>query len=591
MINQFAAGIDLGTSTSEICIFSEGKPTAINDPNTRSPIIPSIAVINPKGQFVVGRDAESRADLPGQGVREVKRKMGTSETVELLGKNYRPEQISAQILRKLVDNAEEALGISISGIVLSVPANFDNAARQATLDAAEIADLRVIRLINEPTAAALAFGIRNMDAEEQLAVFDFGGGTLDITILEMITGLLDVKCSYGDSKLGGKDFDEELKNLVIKKFQIKYPEVHISEKSQLALKGKIKYAKENLSNVLSDTICIPNFAVQNGEPIDLDVEVTREEFEEAIEPLLERARECLRKSLETKDLKPSDINRVLLVGGTTYIPSVRRLVADFFGKEPAQNDVDPDLAVSIGASVQAAIQQGLIDPDSGIMMTDVSPFGLGILIGDREIYEKTGDLVLRYDSLIDPNTKIPYTVTKPYALLTAEQNIVAFQLYQDHIGNAQNPDDAIDTGIIGKIEDIPNADDDKPYGVDVDFLYNENGLVELKATIPKLGRSVEIQYERPAVFSANVMTPEEKIEAREESQQIELNNGKPDNYKRLLSKANTMLPSLREPEKNKLSETVAGLEDAIGSGNPSGIDASSLKLLEMLFEIKQGQVK
>jgi len=586
MTNQFAVGIDLGTSTSEICIFSDGQSTTIVDPNTRNAIIPSIVIVDPKGKFVVGKGAENRVDLPGQGVREIKRKMGTSETVEILGKKYRPEQISAEILRKLVDIAEEALQITIREVVLSVPANFDNAARQATLDAAEIAELKVLRLINEPTAAALAFGINNIDVEEQLAVFDFGGGTLDITILEMISGLLDVKCSYGDPKLGGKDFDEELTKLILKKFQTEHPKAQISEKSQRTLKGKAKELKESLSGAFSEAVYLPNFAVENSEPIDLDIEVTREEFEQAIKSLLERAQKCLQQALDAKRLKPSEIDRILLVGGTTYIPAVRQLVTKFFGKEVTAANVNPDLAVAIGASVQAGIQQGLVDEDTGIIMTDVSPFGLGISVRDREIFERTGETVLKYDSLIEPNTTIPYEITKPYSLLDAEQEAVVFHLYQDHIGKAQLPSDAIDTGIIGKIEGIPKADNGIPHDIEVKFTYNESNLVELKATIPKIGKSVEIQYERPAIFSVSVMTKEEKETATQESRKIVLENDKPDNCQKLINKANVMLPTLPTSERDNLSKTVTSLEEAIASGDSKKIDKSGKELIDVLFELK-----
>lgn len=395
MTKDFAIGIDLGTSTSEICFYRKDASEPIPDPITKMPIIPSIVAINSKGEWLVGENARSYVNLPDQGIREVKRKMGTSEKVKLKDKEYSPEEISAHILRKLKENAEEALGKTVKVVVVSVPANFPDAARQATLNAAELAGFKVLRLINEPTAAALAFGIDNIDTEEQLVVFDWGGGTLDITVLEMVAGVLDVKSSFGDPHLGGKDFDELLINLIRRKFQADYPDVQIPDKSASKLKEEAERAKKMLSSQFSHIVNISNFAVQGSELIDLEIEVTREEFERAIAPLLERARECVRQALNAKKVEHSAIDRVLLVGGTTYIPAVRKLVAEMFAREP-KADVNPDLAVGIGASVSAAISQGLISEESGIILTDVAPFGLGIEV----VSQVGGQQMLTYEPLV-----------------------------------------------------------------------------------------------------------------------------------------------------------------------------------------------
>ncbi|MDZ8226576.1 Hsp70 family protein [Nostoc sp. ChiVER01] len=595
MTNQFAIGIDLGTSTSEICVFRDGQPYSIPDPGTKIPIIPSIFAINPKGQFLVGESARNRVDLEApkgvkHGIREVKRQMGTSGMIELLGEKYRPEEISEKILRKLRDNAEEALGETIQEVVLSVPANFDNAARQATLDAAKLAGLKIIRLINEPTAAALAFGFKNIDVEEQLVVFDFGGGTLDITVLEMISGLLDVKCSFGDRYLGGKDFDEKLIELILRKFQEEYPNIQISENSQRALKGEAEKTKIILSAHRSHTAHISNFAVRSGEPIDLDVEVTREEFERAIEPLLQRARECLQQVLNAKQLKPSAIDRVLLVGGTTYIPAVRQLLAEFFGKEPKSDVVNPDLAVSIGASIEAAIRQGLIKEDTGIIMTDVSPFGLGIEVQEVDKHGKPifqhGKPVLKYDSLIQPNTTIPYITTKLYSLLHTEQESVKIHLYQDHLGKAELSSEAIDTEIVGVIEDIPKATNGVPYPVEVNFSYDNNGLVKLKATIPDINKSLEITYERPFVFSGN-MTDKQIEKAIERGNITEANNGTFDEFEGLLKSSKRLIKNLHEPESSRLTQAVTKLENALTSGNTKEIEKSSKQLVNLNFDLRK----
>ncbi|WP_339461670.1 Hsp70 family protein, partial [Nodularia spumigena] len=368
MKSNYAIGIDLGTSTSEICIYKNNEPLPIPDPITKIPIIPSIVAINERGKLLVGETARGIVDRKGFGVRESKREMGTETVFSLREQVYRPEEIAALILRKLKENAEEALGHPIQDVVISVPANFPDAARKATFNAGEIAGLNVLRLLNEPTAAALAFGINNIASEEQLVVFDFGGGTLDISVLEMFEGVLDVKSSFGDPCLGGKDFDAVMISLLLQKFAAQYPEVAV-ENRETELKGQAEQAKKTLSIEQSCDVRIPYFATKDGKGIDLDVEITRTEFEQAIEPLLERARICIREALNAKKIRPSAIDRVLLVGGTTYIPAVRNMVAEMFGKQP-KLDVNPDLAVGIGACIQAALAQGLINEENGIILTD-----------------------------------------------------------------------------------------------------------------------------------------------------------------------------------------------------------------------------
>ena len=343
-------GIDLGTSTSEIAVFQHGEAVVISDPLTKGPILPSHIAVNNSGRVLVGEEARDFIDLPKHGVREIKRQMGSSEQIFLGEQSYRPEELSALILHKLKHNAEVMLDDTITDVVLSVPANFPDQARQATLHAAELAGLNVVRLINEPTAAALAFGVNNLDVEAQIVVFDFGGGTLDVSVLEMVEGVLDVRCSFGDPQLGGKDLDEALTTLILQRFQAQFGELPITDLSRGALKSIAVRAKITLSDAESADIFLPGFALRDGTPVDLALTITREDFETAIAPLLQRARAVLQQALAAGNIRSTAIDRVLLVGGTTYIPSVRQLVYDVFGIEPAA-DVNPDLAVVLGATI------------------------------------------------------------------------------------------------------------------------------------------------------------------------------------------------------------------------------------------------
>lgn len=574
MKTNYAIGIDLGTSTSYICVYKNNEPLPIPDPTTKIPIIPSIVAINDRGKLLVGESARGIVDRPGFGVRESKRKMGTGEVIRLQQQDYRPEEIAALILRKLKDNAEEALGHSIQDVVISVPANFPDAARKATYNAGEIAGLNVMRLINEPTAAALAFGINNINVEEQIIVFDFGGGTLDISVLEMFEGVLDVKSSFGDPFLGGKDFDQVMINLLLEKFTSQNPGVFVDNREG-ELKEKAEQAKKILSTELSCDVRIPYFASKDGKSLDLDLEITRTEFEQAIAPLLEKAITCIRQALNAKKIRPSAIDRVLLVGGTTYIPAVRKMVAEMFGKQPKLH-INPDLAVGIGASIQAALAKGLIHEESGIILTDVASFGLGIdvvsIIG--------GQVMLTYEPLIQPNTTIPYSVKKTYTLLHAEQQQVEVRLYQDNTGKAKLPADAIDTGITGQITDIPPAPDGNPYPVEIEFSYNLNGNATLKATIPDIRKSVEFVYGK----SDKRMSDEDIKAATERSQDLWKQNERAKEYESLINKAERFMAGIPPQERSPLSSAVMDLKKALMNDNSKEIDEAGDRLIDMMYE-------
>lgn len=493
MIDKYAVGIDLGTSTSEISVYYNNEAHVVLDPVSQTPIVPSIAALNNKSELVVGESAIPYMGVSG--VREVKRLMGTDSMVKLGDKSYKPEAISALVLKQLKENAESSLGITVKDVVISVPANFDDPARRATLNAGELAGLNVLNLINEPTAAALSFGIQNIDNEEQLAVFDFGGGTLDITILDMMEGILDVKCSYGDPKLGGKDFDQIMLDIIVEKFLESHPKIKITDKEKLNLKPYAEKAKINLSKNETHLIKVRNFIIQKGIPVDLEVEITKKEYESAISPLLERTRICIEKTLDLKQVNPEAIDRILLVGGTTYMPIIRELVAEVFGKEP-KSDVNPDLAVCMGASIKAGMLNGLIDSKTGMIVTDVTSHGVGVPV----LTEIDDHVILVYDPLIEPNTTIPFSTKRTYSLVHNEQESVVIKILQDHTGHARFPQDAIDTGIHGKIEKIPKSEKETPHEIEVDFSYSHLGLIQLTAKIPQTEQSVEISYDPSSVI-------------------------------------------------------------------------------------------
>lgn len=575
----FAIGIDLGTSTSELSVFRNEEPHVVPDPlsPTKSAIIPSLVAVNRRGELVVGEEARSYVDLEGQGVREVKRLMGSGRRVRLGDREYHPEEISSLILRYLKETAEQSLGITIRDVVLSVPANFPDAARQATMEAGRLAGLNVVRLINEPTAAALAFGVRNIDVEEQLVVFDFGGGTLDITVLEMVAGVLDVKASFGDTQLGGKDFDEAMIELILAKFGTAQRGIAVTDRHRAALKRPAEAAKIALSKYASHSVRVANFAVAGGIPLDLEVEITREEFERAIVPLLDRARACVKRALDAKQVRPEAVDRVLLVGGTTYIPAVRQLVAGLFGREP-KAEVNPDLAVALGASIQAAIINDLIDPETGVILTDVAPMGFGIDI----ISEVGGQWMVLYDPLIQPNTTIPYSVKRSYQLMSDSQKQAEIRLFQDYSGRAKRPEDAIDTGISATIRDIPPSSTGQPHSVEVEFSYDSNGMIQLYAHIPGTGQGVSLHH-HPSPLR---LSDEEKDLAFQNVKDLWKSSTQAKQYDHLIGKAERVAETVAPERRADLTAAISEMKMALVSEDKKQIGKAADRLVDLLFELE-----
>ncbi len=577
---KYSIGIDFGTSTSEICRYEDGKAVPIPDPSSsvRSPIVPSIVAINRHGELIVGEAARTIVDRKDHGIREIKRLFGTGDSVVLGEKTYRPEQIASLILKHLKQNAELALSTTISDVVLSVPAFYPDAKRQATLDAGELAGLTITRLISEPTAAALAFGIDHLDLEEQMMVFDFGGGTLDITILEMFEGILDAKSSFGDNLLGGKDFDEVMIRLILEKFRKNHPKYSISETQERSLKPVAETAKIMLSRNFSHIVEVSNFAIIRGEPVDLEVEITRQDFERAAAPLLDRARNCLHQALKAKEIRPSTIDRVIMVGGTTYIPCVRQLVSEILNKE-TQTEVNPDLAVAMGATIQSAIMRGEIKEEKGIILTDISPYGLGL-----DILKEFGQqMILTYDPLIEPQTTIPYSVQKEYSLLTEHQEVLELKLYQDPTGEARIPDDAIFTGISAQIMNIPPSYSGQPHDVLVDFSYNLNAMVRLHAMIPATDQEVEVTY-TPNLLRLSDGLEKERALADVESLWQQNPNSK--EHMIYLQKAERLLPELPDEQRKKLSGIIDQLKSALSRQDDTGIQEHSDQLIDFMIEIE-----
>ncbi|MGQ0791427.1 MAG: molecular chaperone DnaK [Nitrosopumilaceae archaeon] len=462
-------GIDLGTSNSAAAVMMGGKPTLIpaaEGTTIGGKAFPSYVAISKDGDLIVGEPARRQAITnPDNTIVAAKRKMGTDHIFKVQGKEYKPQQISAFILQKIKKDSEAFLGEKIEKAVITVPAYFDDNQRQATKDAGTIAGLDVVRIINEPTAASLAFGLDKSKQEMKILVFDFGGGTLDVTIMEMGGGVFEVMSTSGDTLLGGTDMDKVIIDYVVDDFR-KKTGINLTADStaMTRIREASEKAKIELSTVMETDINLPFiFHDPSSGTKNLEIKLTRAKFEELISSIVERCKPSVEKALEDAKLSKSDISKIVLIGGPTRIPLVRKFISSLIGKE-AESGVDPMEAVAMGAAIQAGIIAG--DVTSDIVLLDVTPLTLGIetLGGVRE-------------PLIERNTTIPTSKSKVFTTAADSQTAVTI-----HIVQGERPM-AVDNVSLGSfnLTDLPPAPRGVPQ-IDVKFDIDANGILNVTAT-------------------------------------------------------------------------------------------------------------
>jgi molecular chaperone DnaK len=565
-------GIDLGTTNSEVSVVEAGKPTIIKSAEGQ-PYFPSIVAFTKDGEMLVGEAAKRQAVTNPEGtIHRIKRKMGKGEKIKIRGKEYTPEQISAYILPKIKKDAEDFLGDKVKDAVITVPAYFNDDQRQATKDAGKIAGLNVKRIINEPTAASLAYGL-DKEGDQKIAVYDFGGGTFDITLMEVGDGVFEVLSTNGDTELGGSDMDQALVDYLAAEFKKKQDvDLRKDPKALQRLTEAAEMAKIELSSTLQTDINLPYITVVDNEPKHLEIKLNRAKLEEIIGSFIEKTEGPCKQALKDAKLKASEIDHIVLVGGTTRIPLVKEKVEKIFGKTP-KRDVDPMECVAIGAAIQAGVLSGDIDKD--IVLLDVTPLTLAI--------ETLGNVAT---PLIDRNTTIPTKKSKIFSTAADNQTSVEINVLQGERPMA--PDNKslgrfhLD-GILPAPRGIPQ--------IEVTFDIDTDGILNVSAKDLGTGKHQSIRITGSTKLSDEEITKMKKEaeehaeEDKKRKEKVEIRN----NGDALAVNAKKMLDELKDKisdgDKKKIETSIKELQEALTGDNTETIKKKTEELQETLQKV------
>jgi molecular chaperone DnaK len=567
-------GIDLGTTNSGVSVVQNGAPVMLLSGSER--IIPSVVGYSDASKsWLVGTPARNQYVLdPDNTTRSIKRKMGSDVRVSMGGQEFTPQQVSAFILRELKGIAERDLGEPVSDVVITVPAYFTDAARQATHDAGRIAGFNVRRIINEPTAAALAYGL-NQIKDQMVLVYDLGGGTFDVSLVELMGGIVEVRASHGNTQLGGDDFDQLLAEAIATRFEDQHEvDLRQDRRAWARLLRAAETAKIQLSAHPYIWVKEEYIAEKNGVPLHLEYEANRKDFEELIQPMLEQTLDSVKQVLADAKIETGQLQQVLLVGGSSYIPAVWELLADHLNIEP-QMSINPEEVVALGAGVQAAIIEG--EPIDAILV-DVTPHSLGIAVAEPFMYQVISD---RFKSLIRRNTTIPTSREEKFYALYPDQDTILVQVYQGENTIASHNTPLGDFLVTG----LKSNDPDRPAEITVQFDLDVNGILKVTARDRVSNRQESISVEA----SHTRMSETEILEARDWANKEALDAEPavlPEDAAVLLRRAETLLAGdLDGADRQALSNLLKRIQDAQTDNEPDDLAELLGTLEDLLFDL------
>jgi molecular chaperone DnaK len=572
-------GIDLGTSNSAAAAMIGGKPSIIQAAEGTSvggKAFPSVVAFTKDGQLIVGEPARRQMISNPEGtVLAAKRKMGTDFKFNVFGKEYTPQQISAFILQKIKRDAEAFLGETVDRAVVTAPAYFNDNQRQATKDAGEIAGLQVVRIINEPTAASLAYGLDKAQRDLKIMVFDFGGGTLDVTIMEMGGGVFQVKSTSGDTQLGGTDMDNTLVNYVVEEFRKQAGlDIRNDRAAMMRVREAAEKAKIELSNVVTTEINLPFLAYDaTAGPKNLVLSLSRAKLEELVRPIIERCKISITQALQDAKMSSPDIDKIILIGGPTRMPMVRQFVGAVMGKEP-ERGIDPMEAVAMGAAIQGAIISGDVSTD--ILLVDVTPLTLGV--------EVLGGLK---EALIERNTTVPTKKSKVFTTAADYQTAVTIHVVQ---GERPMAADCVSLGMFN-LSGIPPAPRGVPQ-IEVTFDIDANGILNVTA------KDLATSKEAKITITANSKLSKDEIEKlKKESEDFAEADKKKKEEAEVKNEADNLVYSaeklvkedlkdkIKPEQAERINKAVQELRDAISTNNFDSIKSKTQELKNILGEV------
>lgn len=573
-------GIDLGTTNSVVSVVEGGEPTVITNPEG-SRITPSVVGFTKDGQRLVGQLAKRQAvSNPDRTISSIKRHMGESYKVSIDGKDYTPPEISAMVLQKLKADAEAYLGETVTQAVITVPAYFNDSQRQATKDAGTIAGLEVLRIINEPTAAALAYGL-DKDNDETILVFDLGGGTFDVSILELDEHTFEVKATSGDTHLGGDDFDKKVMDWMVAEFKRDNGiDLSIDKMSAQRLIEAAEKAKIELSSMTSTNINLPFITADASGPKHLDLTLTRAKFDDLTRDLVERTMVPTRNAMKDAGLTGKDIDKIILVGGSSRIPAVQNAIREILGKEPSKG-VNPDECVSIGAAIQGGVLSGEFGKGNEILLLDVTPLSLGI--------ETLGGVCTK---IIERNTTIPTQKSQVFSTAADGQTSVEIHVLQGEREMAAG------NKTLGRfvLSDIPPAPRGVPQ-IEVTFDIDRNGIVNVSAKDKSTGKEQKITIQSSSGMSKDDidrMVKEAQAHEAEDKKQREAADAKNDAEQTVYQSEKTCKDFEGKVDADLIKnvrDAAQNLKDKLGSADTDTLKKLTEEVRQALYKLSEAAYK